>query len=451
MKSKFSVIILAGGQGLRMKSKHPKVLHPLAGKPMIEHLISTVRKLNVSSIVLVQGYKGEQLKSALAHHSDLHWAIQRSQEGTGHAALQALPLIPNVDKILILCGDAPLIQTKTLMQFLELCQQSDIGLITAKCNPPNGFGKIIRDKQGKVLRIVEEKDASEAEKAITEINTGIFCVSKNKLSEWLPKLNNQNAKKEYYLTDIVEMAIREGQEITTLTLENSFETLGVNDKQELAALERYYQKQQAIELMQQGVTLLDPDRLDIRGSLKVGQDVIIDANVLFEGDVILEDDVTIGPNVVIKNAVINKGAKILSHCVIEDARIGENACIGPFARLRPGSELAHDVKIGNFVEIKNSKIGKNSKINHLSYVGDATVGQNVNIGAGTITCNYDGKNKHQTIIGDGAFIGSDTQLIAPVTIGEYVTIGAGTTVVKDVPAYHLIHNLIKHRRVSKEE
>lgn len=447
----YAVIILAAGKGLRMRSSIPKVLHPIGGMPMIEHVIKTAQSLAPQKIVIVYGYQGEQLKAALAHYPDLIFVEQKEQQGTGHAVLQALPFMEGNKKVLILCGDAPLIQPETLQQFIQTAEESRamIGVVTAKPYLPTGFGRIIRDKKGQIERIVEEKDASPAEKEITEINTGIFWVATQKLQEWLPQLTTTNTQKEYYLTDIIALAITEKLPIASTLLASSMEALGINDKQQLAMLERIYQAGQAQQLMQQGATVMDPSRLDIRGQVTVGKDVSIDINVILQGKVILEDNVNIGPNVMIKDSIIQKGAEILANSVIEEATIGPHSIVGPFARVRPGTLLGEHAKIGNFVEIKNAKIGEGSKINHLSYVGDAIVGQAVNIGAGVITCNYDGKNKHQTVIGNRVFIGSDVQLIAPITIGEGVTIGAGTTVVKDVPANVLIHNQIQHRMVEK--
>lgn len=448
----FSVIILAAGQGLRMRSSLPKVLHPIGGIPMVAHVIQAVRDLKPQKIVIVYGHKGEQLKEALAQQSDITFAEQKTQQGTGHAVLQALPFVAS-EKVLILCGDAPLVKPESLQAFIQTVEakNAQLGFVTANAYPPTGFGRIVRDKNGRMLRIVEEKEATSEEKKITEINTGIFWVATQKLNEWLPRLTADNAQKEYYLTDIVSLALQENADIATMLLSSSTEALGINDKQQLATMERIFQASRAEELMQQGVTLLDPARLDVRGSVNVGIDISIDVNVILQGNVTLEDGVKIGPNVVIKNSILQKGSEILANSVIDGATIGPHTVVGPFARVRPDTVTGEDVKIGNFVETKNAKIGNGTKINHLSYIGDAIIGQKVNIGAGTITCNYDGKQKHQTVIEDNVFIGSDTQLIAPVTIGRGTTIGAGTTVVKDVPANHLIHNQIQHRSVAKEK
>lgn len=449
----FSVIILAAGRGVRMHSSLPKMLHPIGGMPMLEHVINSAKSLSPSEIVVVFGHQGELLKKSLGHHEDLKWVEQSETLGTGHAVLQALPKIAS-EWVLILCGDAPLVTSQMLNQFIShaVQQSADIDVVTAHVFPPTGLGRILRDNDGNVLKIVEEKEATEQEKNITEINTGIFWVSRQKLEKWLPSLSSENMQKEYYLTDIVSLALKENCPLTTFALEPEawLDILGINDKKQLSFVERIYQGRQAERLMKQGVTLLDPARLDIRGSVVAGKDVVIDINVILQGKVVLEEGVSIGPNVIIKDATIQRGAEILANSVIEGAIIGPLATVGPFARIRPGTELKEKVKIGNFVELKKALVAEGSKINHLSYVGDAIVGKEVNIGAGTITCNYDGKHKFQTIIGDHTFIGSDTQLIAPVTVGENVTIGAGTTIVKDVPAHHLIHNQIHHRIVEKK-
>lgn len=448
----FSIIILAAGRGVRMLSKLPKMLQPIGGRPMLEHVVLTAESLSPREVVVVSGQQGESLKEALNLHTELLWREQKEPLGTGHAVLQALPAISS-DYVLILCGDTPLITPQMLSTFIALVkdQSSQIGFITANVFPPTGLGRVIRDKAGKVLKVVEEKEASLEEKHITEINTGIFWGSRKRLETWLPSLSAENAQKEYYLTDIIALALQEKLDLMAYTLqpEASLDILGINTRKQMSLVERIYQGRQADHLMNQGVTLLDPARLDVRGEVTVGRDITIDANVILQGKVVIEDEVYIGPNVVIKDSIIQQGAEILANSVIEGATIGPQASIGPFARIRPGTVLKEKVKIGNFVEIKQTKVERGSKINHLSYVGDAIVGKSVNIGAGTITCNYDGKDKYQTIIGDKCFIGSDTQLIAPVTIGEDVTIGAGTTVVKDVPPHHLIHNKVEHRMVLK--
>lgn len=445
----FSVVILAAGQGLRMQSTLPKVLQPLGGLSLLERIVLTAKKLNPSRIVIVHSAaQAEILKEALHSISDLHWALQAEQKGTGHAVLQALPHVGSVEKILILNGDVPLINEQTLMRFLEKTQKSPIGLITAELENSQGLGRIKRNAENQILGIVEEKDASSTEKEIKEINTGIWNVSLDKLKAWLPALKAHNAQKEYYLTDILTLAIQEKESITTTEPDSPYEILGVNSKMELATLERLYQRVYAEKLMQQGVTLFDPVRLDIRGEVKVGQDLSIDVNVILEGKIQFGNRVSIGPNVFIKNSIIEDDVHILANSYIEGAVIGKGSSIGPFARIRPGTELAADVKIGNFVETKEAKVGANSKINHLSYIGDAVLGRDVNVGAGTITCNYDGVSKHKTIIEDKVFIGSDTQLIAPVTVGKGAVIGAGTTVTKDIPENQLVHNRIEYRSVD---
>ncbi len=447
MDANFSVVILAAGQGVRMRSSLPKVLHTIGGIPILEHIISTARQLNPKHIVVVHGYEGEQLKAAIPEHPGLLWAKQEKQLGTGHAALQALPYVGDVEKILILYGDVPLIAVDTLHKLLIDNQHQGLSFVTLNTDNPSGLGRIIR-RSGKVQGIVEEKDASEDERKITEINTGFFLAPKDVLSKWLPRLSAKTAQGEYYLSDIVQHAVKEHLPVTTVSPESAFEVLGVNDKMQLAFLERCYQSEKAKQLMTQGVTLRDPNRLDIRGKLNVGQDVVIDANVIFEGEVKLGNQISIGPNVYIKNTIIHDGVEIFANSVIDGAIIHSGCKVGPFARVRPKTTLAVNAHLGNFVEVKNTEVGVNSKINHLSYIGDSSLGENVNIGAGVITCNFDGTHKHRTVIGNHVFVGSDAQLIAPVNVGDGVTVGAGTTVTDDVPANHLIHNRIQHRIVS---
>ncbi|MFN3883415.1 MAG: bifunctional UDP-N-acetylglucosamine diphosphorylase/glucosamine-1-phosphate N-acetyltransferase GlmU [Rhodocyclaceae bacterium] len=414
------VIILAAGQGKRMRSTLPKVLHPLAGKPMLAHVIATARRLEPAQICVVYGHGGERVREAL-DAPDLVWAKQEPQLGTGHAVMQALPMLKvgADDTALVLYGDVPLIRAETLRRLIEAAGDDKLALLTARLPDPHGYGRIVR-VNGRVARIVEEKDAIEAERMIQEVNTGILVAPGNALARWLPQLSNRNAQGEYYLTDIVALAVAEGMEIVTTQPDAPWETEGVNSKSQLARLERIHQRNIAESLMEAGVTLADPDRIDVRGELICGRDVFIDVNCVFEGRVELQDNVRILPN-----------------CVIQDAVVGPNSIIGPFARLRPGTVLAEDVHIGNFVEVKNSTIAAHSKANHLSYIGDTTMGSHVNIGAGTITCNYDGANKHRTIIEDDVFIGSDTQLVAPVTVGRGATLGAGTTLTRDAPAGQL--------------
>ena len=412
-----NVVILAAGQGKRMRSDLPKVLHPVAGKPMLGHVVDTARRLAPAKICVVHGHGGETVRAAL-DAPDLLWAKQEPQLGTGHAVLQAMPQLAAVPPAptLVLYGDVPLIRAATLERLIEAVGDGKLALLTAHLDNPRGYGRIVR-VDGKVVRIVEEKDADDAERAIREINTGILVAPGAALARWLPQLGNRNAQGEYSLTDIVALAVAEGMEVVTAQPGANWETDGVNSKSQLARLERIHQRNLAEALMEQGVTLADPDRIDVRGELVCGRDVFIDVNCVFEGRVTLGD-----------------GARINANCVIQDAVVGPDSVIGPFARLRPGTTLAEDVHIGNFVEVKNSTIAAHSKANHLAYVGDATVGSRVNVGAGTITCNYDGANKHRTVIEDDVFIGSDTQLVAPVTVGRGATLGAGTTLTKDAPA-----------------
>ena len=426
---KLNVVILAAGKGTRMYSRVPKVLHRLAGIPLLSHVINTARLLKPAGICVVYGHGGEAVPAAFSD-GDLRFALQEPQNGTGHAVQMALPHLVEDGNTLILYGDVPLTGIATLE---KLTQTEGMALLTAQMGNPHGYGRIVRDDDGSIVRIVEEKDATKEEREITEVNTGILVAPTKKLKSWLSGLKNDNAQMEYYLTDVIEMAAREGTRITSVHPQRSWEVMGVNNKAQLAELERIFQLETARELMMQGVGLADPARLDVRGELSCGMDVFIDANCVFEGVVRLGDNVRIGANSVLKNVEIREGAEIAPFTHIEGADIGRNCKIGPYARIRPGTTLADDAHIGNFVEIKNSRIGAGSKANHLSYVGDASVGNNVNIGAGTITCNYDGANKHRTVIEDDAFIGSDTQLIAPVTVGKGATIGAGSTITRNAP------------------
>lgn len=427
-----NVVILAAGAGTRMRSRLPKVLHEVGGKPMLEHVVDAARQLDARRIQVVYGHGGEAVRSALVH-LEVVWVEQGEQLGTGHAVAQTLPHMGAGDTVLVLYGDVPLISAETLRQVVAVAQQDSLGLLTVRLDDPRGYGRIVRDNQGGVVRIVEEKDASTEQRAIAEINTGMLAVSGERLQKWLAVLDNNNAQGEYYLTDIIAMAVREGVKVSTVTPLSVAEVMGVNNRVQLAEVERHYQRAQAERLMLAGITLRDPARFDVRGELSAGSDVTIDVNVVIEGKVVLGNGVRIGPNVVLRNAAIGDDVEILAQCVIEDAVIGAHCRIGPFARIRPETRLAADVHIGNFVEIKKSEIGQGSKINHLSYVGDATVGGNVNIGAGTITCNYDGANKHRTTIGNDVFVGSSTQLVAPVTVGDGATIGAGSTITRDAP------------------
>ncbi len=414
-----------------MRSALPKVLHPLANLPLLEHVINAAEALEADDIHIVYGHGGDVVPKSLAH-KDVDWVLQSEQLGTGHAVAKATPGVKTGNKVLVLYGDVPLTSYETLRQLVDSAVDNTLSLLTVNLDDPTGYGRIVRDGDGNVARIVEQKDASAGELAINEVNTGILCTQAAQLNGWLQRLSSDNAQGEYYLTDIIEMAVKDAVPVVTSHPADEFEVLGVNNKIQLAELERHYQLQQANKLMEAGVTLRDPMRLDVRGGIECGQDVVIDVNVVFEGDIKIGDNVTIAPNCYIKNAEIGDGVSILANTVIEDAVIGARSSVGPFARLRPQTQLAEETRIGNFVETKKAEVGRGSKINHLSYVGDTNVGSNVNIGAGVITCNYDGANKYLTEIGDDVFIGSDTQLVAPVKIGSGATIGAGSTITKDV-------------------
>ncbi len=427
-----SVVVLAAGQGKRMKSALPKVLQPIAGKPMLVHVLETAQALKPETICVVYGHGGETVRAAIPDEQ-LRWAIQEPQLGTGHAVLQALPEIPADGITLILYGDVPLITPGTLKFLVEGARRGHLSWLTQRVANPTGLGRILRDNQGAVTGIVEEKDASAEQKRIQEINTGFLACPTHHLARWLPKLGNRNAQGEYYLTDILAMAVAEGISVETSSTPNEWEVAGVNDKVQLSALERIHQRNLATALLVDGVTIIDPERIDIRGTLACGRDVIIDVNCVFEGSVTIGAGTRIGPNCVLQDATIGSDTDIFAFTHIESTSIGNGARIGPYARFRPGSVLADGVHIGNFVEVKNSEIGAGSKANHLSYIGDTTVGSQANIGAGTIVCNYDGANKHRTVIGDRVHIGSDVQLVAPVSIGDGADIAAGTTVWKDVP------------------
>jgi len=438
-----NIVILAAGQGTRMRSELPKVLHTIGGKPLLLHVHELATSMSPDSLTLVYGHGGEMVRR---HFSDwkVNWVEQDRQLGTGHAVQQVLPHLDD-GQVLILYGDVPLLRHQTLKKLLEI-GRSGVGLLTVRLEDPSGYGRIIRDSEGQVRKIVEEKDATGEEKKICEVNTGILAVSARHLRSWLHRLDNDNAQGEYYLTDIVAMAVEDGVMVVT-TGADVDEVAGINDKRQLAQLERVYQQRQVDNLMAQGVTIRDPYRFDLRGEIVgVGRDVEIDVNVILEGMIRLGDRVKIGPGVVMRDAEIGDGVEILPYCVIDGVRIGSGCRIGPFARLRPQTELAQEVHIGNFVEIKKSAIDEGSKINHLSYIGDSEVGSSVNIGAGTITCNYDGVNKYKTVIEDGAFIGSNTQLVAPVRVGRGATIGAGSTLTRDAPQEKL--TLSRSRQVT---
>lgn len=432
---KLGIIILAAGQGTRMKSRLPKVLHPLAGRPLLAHVIETARSLAPDTLVVVYGHGGEQVREAL-NQPGLQWVKQSEQLGTGHAVQQALPAMKDVDRVLVLYGDVPLMRADSLRALIEGAG-SGFGLMTMDLDDPKGYGRILRDGQGRVVGIVEQKDATEEQLRIQEVNTGIMLVDAHLLGSWLEKLTPQNAQGEYYLTDIVALAVAEGMKIQVSRPEDPVEAEGVNDRLQLALLERVYQRWQAEALMRGGVTLKDPTRFDLRGSLQTGMDVSLDVNVIIEGEVVLGDKVSVGANTVLRNVRVADNVLIRENCVIEDAVIGPDSAIGPFSRIRPGTRLTGGAHVGNFVEIKNSTIGLGSKVNHLSYIGDTLMGDGVNIGAGTITCNYDGAYKHRTTIEDKAFVGSNTALVAPVTVGEDATIGAGSVIAKDAPAGEL--------------
>lgn len=441
-----SVIILAAGKGTRMRSSLPKVLQPLAGRPLLGHVIETAKKLNAKNIITIFGHGGDLVQQAFAQEN-VQWVEQAEQLGTGHAVKVTLPVLPTDGVSLILSGDVPCISQDTLEKLLAVSRETGIGLVTLTLADATGYGRIVRENN-KIQAIVEHKDASDAQRQIKEINTGIYCVSNAKLHQWLPQLSNNNAQGEYYLTDIVAMAIADGLEVASVEPERAFEVEGVNDRIQLAALEREFQAYQAKLLMQQGVHIIDPSRFDLRGKLTVGQDVRIDINVIIEGDCELGNNVEIGAGCVIKNTKIASGTKVQPYSIFDNAVVGEDTQIGPFARLRPGAKLANEVHIGNFVEVKNSTIGLGSKANHFTYLGDAEVGAGSNIGAGTITCNYDGANKFKTIIGDSAFIGSNSSLVAPVSIGNGATVGAGSVITRDVAENSLAFE--RSKQVAKE-
>jgi len=447
-----NVVVLAAGMGKRMRSDLPKVLHCLAGRPLLAHVVDTARSLTPSRIVVIYGHGGEQVPTALAA-ADLSWAEQAPQLGTGHAVMQAVPMLDDATPTLVLYGDVPLTAADTLRRLADAAGTDRLGLLTVDLPDPTGYGRIVRGapaagaERGPVLRIVEHKDADDATRAIREVNTGIMVVPTPLLKRWLAALSNDNAQREYYLTDIVAMAVAEGVAVAAVQPAAVWETLGVNSKAQLAELERIHQRGIAESLLEAGVGLADPARIDVRGRLQAGRDCFIDVGCVFEGDVVLGDGVTIGANCVLRDASVGAGTEILPMCHVESATVGAGARIGPFARLRPGTQLGDHTHVGNFVEMKNTRMAANSKANHLAYVGDAMVGSNVNIGAGTITCNYDGANKHRTVIEDDAFIGSDTQLVAPVTVGRGATLGAGTTLTRDAPPGQLTVTRVKQTSI----
>ena len=441
-----NVIILAAGKGTRMRSTLPKVLQPLAGRPLLGHVIETAKKLNAANIITIYGHGGNLVQQAFAQEN-VEWVEQAEQLGTGHAVKVTLPVLPTDGVSLILSGDVPCITEATLKKLLQASAETGIGIVTLTVDDATGYGRIVR-KNGEIQAIVEHKDANDEQRKIKEFNTGIYCVNNAKLHEWLPKLSNENAQGEYYLTDIIAMAIADGLSVASVEPELAFEVEGVNDRVQLATLEREFQNNQAKKLMQQGVHLIDPARFDLRGHLSVGQDVRIDINVIIEGDCEFGDHVEIGAGCVIKNSKIAAGTKVQPYSIFDNAVVGADAQIGPFSRLRPGAKLADEVHIGNFVEVKNSSIGLGSKANHFTYLGDAEVGAGSNIGAGTVTCNYDGANKFKTIIGDAAFIGSNSSLVAPVNIGNGATVGAGSVITRDVAENSLAFE--RSKQVAKE-
>lgn len=439
-----------------MHATLPKVLHLLAGKPLLEYVITTAKQLGAQQIYTVYGHGGDSVTARLSHLKT-QWVEQKQQLGTGHAVTQAISLVPDDAIVVVLYGDVPLISVITLQKLVGTAGMDKLGLLTIRLDDPAGYGRIVRDTKGQVTRIVEEKDATLDERAIKEVNTGMLAVNATRLRKWLAMLKNNNTQGEYYLTGIVALAVSEGVAVATVAPASPMEVLGVNDKAQLAELERHYQETQAHQLMLRGITLADPKRFDLRGDLQTGSDVSIDVNVIIEGHVSLGDRVSIGPNTLIRNAKIGDDVQIMANCVIENAAIGSGCRIGPFARIRPETELGKGVQIGNFVEVKKSSVGKDSKINHLSYIGDTAMGKNVNVGAGVIVCNYDGVDKHPTRIGDNVFIGSDTQLVAPVEIGAGATIGAGSTITHNAPPDKLTlsrakQETLKHwERTSKKK
>lgn len=433
---KLGIVILAAGQGTRMRSRHPKVLHTLAGRPLLRWVLDVALELHADRTCVVYGHGGERVPDALSN-VDCVWALQAEQRGTGHAVMQAMRAMRDVDRVLVLYGDVPLIEPATLERLVSAAASTDLGVLSVSLPDPTGYGRIVRDASGQVLRIVEHKDADDAERSICEVNTGVVVADRQRLDGWLERIGNDNAQGEYYLTDIVALAVGDGCAVATAQPSAPEEVAGVNDRLQLAALERYHQRRVADELMRAGVTLMDPARLDVRGRLIAESDVTIDVNVLVEGEVRLGEGVRVGPNCVLIDCTVEADSQVLANSIIERAHVGPRTRIGPFARLRPEAHIAADAHVGNFVEIKKSAIGEGSKVNHLSYVGDSQVGEGVNIGAGTITCNYDGVAKHRTTIGDRAFIGSNTALVAPVEIGAGATIGAGSVITRSAPAEKL--------------
>ena len=427
-----SVVILAAGQGKRMNSDLPKVLQPLAGRPLLGHVLAAARCLDATATCVVYGHGGEQVPAAFPG-ANVSWVLQAEQHGTGHAVAQAMPQVPDDHMVLVLYGDVPLVQAATLSRLVAEAGEGAISILSVMLPDPTGYGRVVRDGAGNVVRIVEHKDANTKERAINECNSGVMCAPAGRLREWLGALKNDNSQGEYYLTDVVVAAIRSGLKVRAVIAPTEAEVLGVNDRLQLAELETAYRRQRAVELMLAGATIVDPARFDARGTVSIGRDVYIDVNAVFEGTVTLGNRVRIGPNVVIRDSDIGDDTEVFANCVIDRAVVGPHCKVGPFARLRPDALLREDVHVGNFVEVKKSELKRGAKANHLTYLGDATVGEKVNVGAGTITCNYDGVNKWRTEIGAGAFIGSGTMLVAPVRIGAGATIGAGSTITRDAP------------------
>jgi bifunctional UDP-N-acetylglucosamine pyrophosphorylase/glucosamine-1-phosphate N-acetyltransferase len=429
---KLGVVVLAAGKGTRMRSALPKVLHRLAGRPLLGHVLDAAAALGAAQVCVVYGHGGDQVPAAFPQ-AKAHWVEQTQRLGTGHAVMQAMPAMAAMDRVLVLYGDVPLIEPETLNRLVDDSAATRLGLLTMDLADPTGYGRIVRDKSDRVLRIVEHKDASAAERAISEVNTGIIVAERASLDHWLSRIGNDNVQREYYLTDVIGLAVGDGVEVATTAAETLEEVAGVNDRAQLAELERHFQRGIADQLMLGGTTVADPARLDVRGSLICDQDVVLDVNLVCEGRVRIGANCRIGPNCILKDCTLGPGVEVMAHSIIEGASVAAGARIGPFARLRPGSAIAEDCHIGNFVEVKKARIAAGTKINHLSYIGDAEIGAGVNVGAGTITCNYDGANKHLTRIGDRAFIGSNTALVAPVAVGPGATIGAGSVINRDAP------------------
>jgi bifunctional UDP-N-acetylglucosamine pyrophosphorylase/glucosamine-1-phosphate N-acetyltransferase len=438
------IVVLAAGQGKRMRSQLPKILHPLAGRPLLAHSLAAARALAPRKVVVVHGHGAEQVRAAFAGEQ-VEWVLQAEQLGTGHAVQQAMPRISPDAEVLIVYADVPLVRAETLRRLADAARDG-VAVMTAELADPGGYGRILRQASGNVARIVEHKDASAEELGVREINAGFMAMSARRLSGWLGKLTNRNSQKEYYLTDVVTLAVGEGLAVRAVKVDDPWEVAGVNSKRELADLERHYQRRQAERLLEEAVTLADPARIDVRGELTCGADVAIDVNCVFEGKVTLADGVRVGPNCVLRNVSVGAGSEVLAFSHLEDSEVGARCRLGPYARLRPGTSLAEEVHVGNFVEVKASRVGRGSKANHLSYIGDSEIGADVNVGAGTITCNYDGAAKNRTIIEDDCFIGSDTTLVAPVRIARGSYIGAGSTISKDTPAGQL--TVARARQVS---